>query len=512
MIERHIIINLITSTEFNQRLQDLWNPTLFESGTAKRISSWCAEYFQKYNKAPGKALEPIFYEKAKRLPKDIAEEIEEEILPSLSEQYESEQDFNLEYAVDQALLYFTDRRLLIHASEIKALVETNQSIEAEAKASTYISLKKNVHSWIDLSDGDNVKLKIEQAFSSAGECLIEFPKALGDFWNDQLTRGAFVAFLAPEKRGKTFLLMELAIRACKQRRKVAFFQAGDMSEEEQLKRICIYLTKKSNKEKYAGVMFEPVADCIWNQTNKCNQKERECDFGIFPGKPEHYLKKEIPFDEIKQAFEDNPDYRPCTNCALLNEKRLGTVWLSKVDVGNPLTVEEAQKAIDTFFVKYKRAFKLSTHPAGTLTVKQSEAIMDIWEKEDGFVPDVILYDYPDIMEDNTKEFRHKQNEIWKSLRGVSQKKKALVIVVTQADAESYKKNSLGLSNFSEDKRKFGHVTAMYGLNQDPGGREKELGVMRINEIVVREGAFNTNHQVHVLQNLKRGRPILTSYW
>jgi len=86
-----------------------------------------------------------------------------------------------------------------------------------------------------------------------------------------------------------------------------------------------------------------------------------------------------------------------------------------------------------------------------------------------------------------------------------------VISATQADAESYKKGRLTLSNFSEDKRKLSHVTAQYGLNQDPSGREKALGIMRINEIVVREGAFSSDHEVYVLQDLAAGRPFLESY-
>jgi len=69
-----------------------------------------------------------------------------------------------------------------------------------------------------------------------------------------------------------------------------------------------------------------------------------------------------------------------------------------------------------------------------------------------------------------------------------------------------------MENFSEDKRKYAHVTAMYGLNMDHKGREKELGILRINEIVIRESDFNNQTQVHVLQNLRRGQPCLTSYW
>ena len=67
----------------------------------------------------------------------------------------------------------------------------------------------------------------------------------------------------------------------------------------------------------------------------------------------------------------------------------------------------------------------------------------------------------------------KQNEIWKNLRALSQSRNCLVLTATQADAKSYEKNVLTMSNYSEDKRKFAHVTAMYGLNQDKHGREKK---------------------------------------
>ena len=102
------------------------------------------------------------------------------------------------------------------------------------------------------------------------------------------------------------------------------------------------------------------------------------------------------------------------------------------------------------------------------------------------------------------------------MRNLSQErrqgKQPLVITATQADADSYDKNLLTLKNFSEDKRKYGHCTAMYGLNQDPQGNEKKIGVMRINELVIREGGCDTINVVYVLQNLRRGLPVLGSYY
>jgi len=149
---------------------------------------------------------------------------------------------------------------------------------------------------------------------------------------------------------------------------------------------------------------------------------------------------------------------------------------------------------------------------GTLTVGKIRSLLSLWEKRDGFVADLIVIDYADLLtSERGGEFRHQQNEIWKALRGLSQEFHCLVVTATQADAASYEQKRLKLKNFSEDKRKYAHVTAMYGLNQDPNDREKQIGLMRINEFVLREGDFANVIEVYVLQKLKKNRPLLGSY-
>ena len=125
---------------------------------------------------------------------------------------------------------------------------------------------------------------------------------------------------------------------------------------------------------------------------------------------------------------------------------------------------------------------------------------------------MIVIDYADLLVGEAKDFRHLQNEIWKDLRRLSQEKgQPLVITATQADAKSYDADKLKLTNFSEDKRKYAHVTAFYGLNQDKFGREKQIGILRINELLLREGDFGVGNQVFILQNLGRGKAFLGSY-
>jgi len=511
-LERRIVIGLITSTEFIQQIHATWDTQLLESQMAKRLSNWVLEYYEKYNKAPGKDIEGIYFQKLKEgLDSDLAEEIEEDILPSLSEQYEDEK-FNLNYLLDQTHSYFSEKHLIRFSEEIKGLVSSGELLEAEKAAGEYKPLSKESGTDLDLSTLNALK-RVENAFKEALQPIIRYPRILGEFWNSQLIRGGFVALMASEKRGKTFWLMDMAIRACHQRAKVAFFQAGDMTEGQQLKRFCIYLTKKSDKKKYSGKMHEAVRDCIHNQMNTCDKEERTCDFGIFEDKTDEEIRKQITLNDLKREKETNPDYEPCHNCEEYAFKNYGVPWIEDVDTGNPLTVTEAKDAVDNYFIKNSRRFKLSSHANGTLSVKQIKSLLDVWERQDDFVPDLIVVDYADLLVPEVRmEFRHQQNEIWKGLRNLSQERHCLVITATQADAKSYEQNRLKLINFSEDKRKYSHVTAMYGLNQDPKDREKRIGLMRINEIVIREGDFSNSNEVTVLQNLKRGRPFLGSYW
>jgi len=479
---------------------------------ARRLSLWCTEYYEKYSKAPGKDIEGIYFQKLKDgLPKDIAEEIEQDILPDLSEEYSNEQ-FNLDYLLDQTRAYLKEQNLLQHSKIIQALLDEGELLEAEKAALEYKPSVSGGGDDVDLSNVSVLK-RVEKAFKHASRPIIRYPGALGEFWNGQLVRGGFVALMGSDKRGKSFWLLDMAIRGCKQGAQVAFFQAGDMTEDQQLKRICIYLAKKSNLKKYAGEMYQPVKDCVFNQLDTCDKEIRECDFGIMDGIDPKEIRAQMNLQELKKLLKDNPDYHPCYNCEDYKHRAIGTAWVEKVDVGNPLTVAEGMETVEEFFIKHNRRFKLSTHANNTLTLKEIKALLDIWEREDGFVPDFVAIDYADLLVPEVKtEFRHQVDNIWKGMRNLSQEKHCLVATVTQADAKAYEQNKLKVGNFSEDKRKNAHVTALYGLNQDTKDREKKLGITRINEIVVREGDFSSSNEVYVLQNLKRGRPFLSSFW
>ena len=214
--------------------------------------------------------------------------------------------------------------------------------------------------------------------------------------------------------------------------------------------------------------------------------------------------------DLVKAYKDNADYKPCTRC---KEMYKGVPWVKKLNSVRPINLSQSRDAFHDFFKKTGRRFKLDTYPNKTLTVSQIKAKLDIWERQSGFVADVVAIDYADILVPEIRtDHRHQVNDVWQGLRNMTQERHVLGVTATQADSASYEKGRLKMINFSEDKRKLGHVTVMYGLNQDQYGRETDIGIMRINEIVKRTGASSTTREVKVLQNLSRGRPFLTSYW
>ena len=129
-MERKIIIGLITNTEFLKGIKSIWNPIFIESTTAKRLSMWCWEYYDKYSKAPGKDIEGIFQSKLKteNLPKDIIDDISE-ILEGLSKEYEEYP--NLDFLLEETKAYLSSRHLSIHTDQVEALRSAGKLAEAQ---------------------------------------------------------------------------------------------------------------------------------------------------------------------------------------------------------------------------------------------------------------------------------------------------------------------------------------------------------------------------------------------
>ena len=499
-IERQITTAAILNTDYLRQIEEFYKPQYIEANSARKILEWCFSYYRKYKKAPGKHIQNIYVHKLKnkQIDKKTAQVVEL-VLENLSQ---NEEVTNVGYLVDQTKEYFKQRSLLILSEDIQNELEQGNIIDAEAIALSYKPPTELIKNDIDPFT-KQVKPIIRKAFEERKNPLIRFPGALGKFWNHELVRGGFVALMGHEKIGKTFLLIEMAMRAIRSKAKVAFFQAGDMTEAQQARRIAIYLNKRSDQERYCRGMFVPKLDCWLNQCDECDRDERESDELIFK------KKKDITYNSLVEAVAKYPDYRPCHNCRNI----IGSVWLEWRKPIQPLTAKHAYKSLITFGRRYKGRLRISTHANEELTITKVERILEQWEKSIDFIPDVVIIDYADILapcrDIYRLEFRQQQNKIWQRMRALSEKKQVLLLTATQAKATSYNKKLLDLSDYSEDKRKYAHTTAMYGLNQLPD--EKRIGLLRINELVIRESDFDRERPVTVLQRLQMGRPFIGSY-
>jgi len=452
--ERQILTAMIVDKIVLGRISAKWLPDMFKNNYANLIAGWCVGYFEKYQKAPMKHIESLFESWAGKNKDKNTITLVEKFLFTLSSDYKKlKKSSNSDYVIDISGKYFNQVRL----------ERLNEIIEDDIDSGNIEKAIDKIHNFtkFELGKGEGInvlqdKEAIKEAFNDKTEPLITYPGALGKFFGDTLERDGFINFIAPEKRGKSMWLIDIAFRAMIQRHRVVFFSVGDMSQNQVMRRLMIRVSQQPLK--YKEVSY-PVSIKKYKDEGHATVK--------------HKTKKYTEPLSWQQA------YRSCKS--VMHEK-----------------------------IKSKRPLlKLSCHPNSTLKIKDIINILKGWER-DGWTPDVIVIDYADIlnMDYHGLEGRDRINETWKQMRALSQVYHCLVVTATQADAASYNKKTINMNNFSDDKRKRGHVTGEIGINQLP--EEKEAGIYRLNWTVRREEEYFEGYCVHVAGCLRLCNPAIRS--
>lgn len=430
---------------------------LFKSKWCNLVAGWCVSYFLKYEKAPKRAIEGMFENWASENQDDVSAKLIEKLLFGLSDSYVTlAKESNSAFIVDTASKYFNRVKKHRLAEAIQAHLDSGEDDKAEEEINKFTTVEIGMGAGVNVLHDQNA---IREAFTSKQEPLIVYPGALGKFFGGALERDGFIGFLGPEKRGKSWWLMDVAWRGMEQRRKVAYFEVGDMSQNQVIRRLMIRASRQPMK---ASSVKYPTAI----------EHDREKDTAEVTFKEKEY-PKDLSWQRGWEACQE-----------VINDKLKSTTPL----------------------------LKLSCHPNSSLSVPGIVSILQLWQRQENWVPDVIVVDYADILAPikGLLETREQINGTWKALRALSQSTHTLVVTATQANAASYAATTVDQSNFSEDKRKFAHVTGMVGLNVTKA--EKELGVMRLNWVVLREGEFTTSKCVHVATCLPLGNPAVRSCW
>lgn len=459
---RRLLTGLITNKVVVGSISEKWEKEgLFDSRWANLIAGWAIRYYRKYNKAPGRQIAQMFdrwSEEGDQDPEIIR--MVEKFLTSLSEDYaRRKRDVEPRSYIDLAGEYFNKVRLLRLSDAMKADIERGQVEKAQEKFDK--SFK------IEVATGKSIsvfrdKAAVYRAFKEVSKPLIAYPGALGKFFGDSLERDGFISFEGPEKRGKTWILLDVAWQAMKQGNKVAFFEVGDLSEGQIMRRFMIRAsgrplkpTEKDSPLKVPTMLGPPTG------TGE----------GVLP----EILHKEYNFTK-------------------------------------PLSEKVAWRACQKIVHKYgpkEDQMRLEVHPNSTLSVSGMNRILDGWDRQ-GWKPDVVVVDYADILapERGGIDTREQINVTWKGLRTLSQKRHILVVTATQTNAASYEAHTISRKHFSENKLKRAHVTGSVGISQND--EEKEIGVIRFNWLVGREWAYDERKCVYCAGCLGLAAPLMHS--
>lgn len=445
--ERLAITALCMDTQVLEALSPGWQDDCLPSRWSNVVARWAVSYFRTHKQAPGvQGVTALFTDWAPTADKDTVELVSRWLTG-----LEPETGIASGYAIEKVRKLITKTSAKRLADKITGAL-ANGKIEEAAQVIEAWSRPKATENLDYLSLFDSPEQVSSILASVNTESVVQYKGRLGEFINPLLIRDAFVAFLAPAKRGKSTLLMDIAWKGALQSRKVALFSTGDMSQGQILDRL---LVKAARTPKHAGRFYIP---------KEFSYKDKE----LVIARDEHI------------AMAD------------LNRETAATM-----------------------FGKYAGddRFRIVSKSAGTVTAADIADTLHRWADE-GWVADVVVIDYADILRGlgNSKESRDLINENWIRMRALSTELRCLLVTATQADTEGMEAWMLSARMFSDCRKKWDHATAILGINSTP--YEKRNGVFRVNHILLREGEFAQDlpPMVAVAGCPKVGCPVILSDW
>ena len=443
--ERDLLIGLITSEKFCREICPILNPRLLEVEYAKIVSGWVKDFYNNFKKAPQKDIMKIYRSRCEEI---SDEDLQDNILTFIEKvcnDYDNLKNFNDDYVLEQTILYLKGRSLKNLSEDIDSYLTTGDISKAENTIVKYKSVEKNSGKAVSLLFN---KEAVINSFTQDNELLFNFPGAYGSVVGD-IHREDFVSYLAPMKRGKTFALIDAGVVGIQNGLKVLHVSA-EMSENQVLRRYWTALSGQLNKDK-----------------DDINYS---------------YFEKDGDKWEIKQ----------------------------KVISRKAVSIEEIEKKQKHFRRLFRGGdIRVLATPAYSWTIERLDAEIDNLVEQEGFIPDVIIVDYADIMAPSEKgDYRNQLDGIWKRLRGMAQKRKAVVFTASQSGRASIDKNA-DSKDIAEDIRKLAHITSMVALNQTPA--EKKAGILRLKQLAVREGEQEFREAV-CTQCLTIGRIVTDSHF
>jgi hypothetical protein len=508
-MERKIIIAMITSSRFLHEIKPIYTDDSLVLPYTRTVAGWCFDYYKQYKNAPEKHIQDIYelHSKNGRFDQTQAELIEK-FLSGLSEEYERLKTFNVDYLIDQTETYFRKQALINLRAELGEAIIGGRIDEGEAIVKGFKRIARPETVGVDPIGDERA---IREAFrASSKDTLFRMPGDLGDTIGD-FKRGFLVGIVASSKKGKTWHLQEIALRALFSGCSVLFV-SFEMSERGMIQRIHQNLCGLPT---VPGEILIPIFDCAQNQNNICTNRRRESSvgLGIGEGRPTVTQIKPIGKDgKWKAKINPKPpkEYIPCTAC-MGDTDYDPAIWYEikiKRRLSGSRAVRKGRELTKAFF--RNRKLKLIQFPSGSISVSDLRAYLYNLEYYEGFLPDVIVTDYADKMKPESTNFSRRESlgNIWEAHKGLAQERRCLVVTASQSNTARTGAKT-GQGSWAEDISKLNLIDIGFALNQTAD--EKKQNIMNVTVLAQRHTDFDLTEDVMVLQQLRIGRPYLDSY-
>jgi KaiC/GvpD/RAD55 family RecA-like ATPase len=442
--ERDLIYQLIVSDKFCREIIPVLNPKYLEIVYIRTVAIWIKDYFQKFKEAPKKNMMKLYRAHVEELKDESLQDNILTFIEKLDRDFEKIKVSNEDFAIQNAIKYLKVRSLKNFSEDIDAYINSGDIERAENCVTKFRKVEVASGEGVSLLDDFDI---ITSSFTEEQDLLFAYPGDFGRLLGD-IHREDFIAFLAPMKAGKTFSLIDFGIEALKNNLKVVMYSL-EMSRTNMIKRVWTTLSGQTTKD----------------------------------------IEIEIPY-----FVEDGEKWRI--------EKKVVNKKASSV-----LEVQKKQRSLKRLF--RGGAFRIYAEPAYSLTVESLGNKLDDLAYE-GFYPDVIIIDYADIMapSDTKSDYRNQIDGIWKRLRALAQKRKAVVVTASQTNRGAISRE-VEAEDTADDIRKIAHVTSMVSISKTKYCKQNKLAIF--SQLAIREGEPETR-KVVATQNLALGRPILESHW
>lgn len=124
--------------------------------------------------------------------------------------------------------------------------------------------------------------------------------------------------------------------------------------------------------------------------------------------------------------------------------------------------------------------------SGSLTLQGLEGYLDYLEAAEGFVPHVLIVDYPDLMEVPLRDYRLGLGRLIVGLRGLGQRRSLSIVAPTQGNRTSLRASNVHADMASEDISKVFTADTVLTYSQTEG--EERLGLARLHVDYARSAA------------------------